>query len=63
MPLRMERWRLKVIRAKHVELLEGDFVFPLLTDQIMISESSQVPTLDDQEHPQVHDLTTKDQGD
>ena len=45
----IEEGTLKVIRAKpakRVELLEGEFIFPMLPDQIKLAESTHV--LDDQ---------------
>ena len=44
----IEDGTLKVIRAKRVELIEGQFVFPLDPEQIKLDESTRVPQLDDQ---------------
>ena len=44
----IEDGTLKVIRAKRVELIEGQFVFPLDPEQIKHDESTRVPQLDDQ---------------
>ena len=44
----IEDGTLKVIRAKRVELIEGQFVFPLDLEQIKHDEATHVPQLDDQ---------------
>ena len=44
----IEDGTLKVIRAKRVELIEGQFVFPLDPEQIKHDEATHVPQLDDQ---------------
>ena len=44
----IEDGTLKVIRAKRVELIEGQFVFPLDPEQIKYDETTRVPQLDDQ---------------
>ncbi|OLP98785.1 hypothetical protein AK812_SmicGene18734 [Symbiodinium microadriaticum] len=44
----IEDGTLKVIRAKRVELIEGQFVFPLDPEQIKHDEATRVPQLDDQ---------------
>ena len=47
---------LKVIRAKRVELLEGQFAFPLEPEQVKLAESTHIPKLDDQNiHGALHD--------
>ena len=42
----IEDGNLKVIRAKRVELIEGEFVFPLQSEQLKAVEAKQVPHLD-----------------